>query len=293
MDKVVTDLQNQLTSGADGVLFLGMSQTIFPTVAQLCQNFEVPFVFHANIPADADWPAIQENAYYTGAVISQEYAAGAAMGELGLADGNQTAIISAAALGDYVHDQRIAGFTDTFEAGGGEVVYVAHSADPSEGVQKANDFMTAYPDADMIYCTGGDYLSATISAMSSRPEADYKLYGSDMSPETAQSILNGDVTALNGGQWIAGSLAAALLINRLDGHAILDENGQAPLFDNMNLVMLTKDNAQGFINLMAEGGLLTEADFDTLLYRNNPDVDYQSFYDFVGNVDELISERIS
>ena len=287
VDKVVTDLQNQLTSGADGVLFLGMSQTIFPTVAQLCQNFEVPFVFHANIPADADWPAIQENAYYTGAVISQEYAAGAAMGELGLADGNQTAIISAAALGDYVHDQRIAGFTDTFEAGGGEVVYVAHSADPSEGVQKANDFMTAYPDADMIYCTGGDYLSATISAMSSRPEADYKLYGSDMSPETAQSILNGDVTALNGGQWIAGSLAAALLINRLDGHAILDEN------DNMNLVMLTKDNAQGFINLMAEGGLLTEADFDTLLYRNNPNVDYQSFYDFVGNVDELISERIS
>lgn len=83
VDKVVTDLQNQLTSGADGVLFLGMSQTIFPTVAQLCQNFEVPFVFHANIPADADWPAIQENAYYTGAVISQEYAAGAAMGELG------------------------------------------------------------------------------------------------------------------------------------------------------------------------------------------------------------------
>lgn len=69
---------------------------------------------------------------------------------------------------------------------------------PLEGVQKANDFMTAYPDADMIYCTGGDYLSATISAMSSRPEADYKLYGSDMSPETAQSILNGDVTALNG-----------------------------------------------------------------------------------------------
>lgn len=44
---------------------------------------------------------------------------------------------------------------------------------------------------------------------------------------------------------------------------------------------------------MAEGGLLTEADFDTPLYRNNPNVDYQSFYDFVGNVDELISERIS
>lgn len=30
-DKVISDLQNQLSSGADGVLFLGMTQTIFPT----------------------------------------------------------------------------------------------------------------------------------------------------------------------------------------------------------------------------------------------------------------------
>lgn len=291
-DKVISDLQNQLTGGADGVLFLGMTQTIFPTAAQLCQQSKVPFVFHANVPADTDWPAIEENPYYTGSVITQEYTAGAAMGELALADGNKTAIISAAALGDYSHDQRIAGFTDTFEAGGGEVVYVAHSADPSEGVQKANDFMTAYPDADMIYCTGGDYVSATISAMATQTGADYKLYGTDLSPETAQSILDGDVEALNGGQWITGSLAAALLVNRLDGHPILDEEGNAPLFDNMHLVMLDKSNAQGFIDLMTAGGLLTKEDFDKLLYRNNPDVDYQTFYDFIGSVDQLIAERM-
>ena len=291
-DKVISDLQNQLSSGADGVLFLGMTQTIFPTAAQLCLQNEVPFVFHANVPADADWQSIQENPYYAGAVITQEYDAGAAMGELALADGNRTAIISAAALGDYSHDQRIAGFTDTFEAGGGEVVYVSHAADPSEAVQKANDFMTAYPDADMIYCTGGDYTSGTISAMVTNPNADYKLYGTDLSPETAQSILDGDVQALNGGQWITGSLAAALLVNRLDGQPILDENGQAPLFDNMHLIMLDKSNAQGFIDLMTSGGLLTEEDFDLLLARNNPDLDYQTFYDFIGNLNELISERM-
>ena len=291
-DKVISDLQNQLTGGADGVLFLGMSQTIFPTAAQLCRQNEVPFVFHANVPADADWPAIQENPYYAGAVITQEYDAGAAMGELALADGNKTAIISAAALGDYSHDQRIAGFTDVFEAGGGQVVYVAHSADPSEGVQKANDFMTAYPDADMIYATGGDYVSAIISAMATNPNADYKLYGTDLSPETAQSILDGDVTALNGGQWITGSLAAALLVNRLDGHPIVDENGQAPLFDNMHLIMLDETTAQGFIDLMTAGGLLTQEDFDQLLYRNNPDVTYETFYEFVGNISDLITQRI-
>ena len=228
VDKVISDLQNQLTAGVDGVLFLGMSQTLFPTAAQICGNAEVPFVLHSNVPAEADQAAIESNPYYTGSVVSQEYGAGAGIAEIALADGNKTAIISAAALGDYTMEQRISGFTDTFEAGGGEVLYVSHSADPSEAVQKANDFMTAYPNADMVYGAGGDFVSATLSAMSSRPEIDYALYGSDVSPETAQSILDGDIKALNGCQWVAGSLAMALLVNRLDGHPILDETEIRP-----------------------------------------------------------------
>ena len=44
---------------------------------------------------------------------------------------------------------------------------------------------------------------------------------------------------------------------------------------------------------MANGGLLNKEDFDLLLYRNNPDVDYQTFYDFIDNVDQLIAERMS
>lgn len=291
-DKVISDLQNQLTSGTDGVLFLGMTQTIFPTAAQLCQQSKVPFVFHANVPAEADMAAIQSNPYYAGSVIAQEYSAGKAIGEIAASDGNRTAIISAAALGDYTHDSRIAGFTDAFEAGGGEVLYVSHSADPSEGVQKANDFMTAYPDADMVYCAGGDYVSATISAMASQTSVHYKVYGTDLSPEVAQCILDGTAEAVNGGQWISGSLAAALLVNRLDGHPILNENGQAPLFDNLNLILLDKSNAQGFIDLMTSGGLLTKEDFDTLLYRSNPDLDYQTFYDFIGSIDTMVYERM-
>ena len=39
-------------------------------------------------------------------------------------------------LHDYAHDRRIIGFTEAFEAGGGEVLFVSHSADPSEGVRR-------------------------------------------------------------------------------------------------------------------------------------------------------------
>ena len=237
--------------------------------------------------------SISESPYYTGCVVSPAYQQGVSIAELALADGNKSSIISAAAIGDYTHDQRIAGFTATFEAGGGEVVYVAHSADPSEGVQKANDFMTAYPDADMIYCAGGDYVAATISAMATQSGADYKLYGTDMSPETAQSIIDGDVVALNGGQWVCGSIVTALLINRLDGHPILDADGKAPYFDNLPSILITQENAKGFIELMTTGGgLLKAEDFEQLLYRTNPDVDYQTFYDFIDNIDQLAAERM-
>ncbi|MCI8993606.1 MAG: hypothetical protein HFG80_12960 [Eubacterium sp.] len=50
--------------------------------------------------------------------------------------------MTTAAIGDYCDDKRIEGFTEVFEAGGGEVVYVAHSGDPSEATQKTNDAVT-------------------------------------------------------------------------------------------------------------------------------------------------------
>ncbi|WP_289444289.1 hypothetical protein, partial [Klebsiella pneumoniae] len=71
----------------------------------------------------------------------------------------KTAVISAGASGDYAHDRRIIGFTEAFEAGGGEVLFVSHSADPSEGVQKTNDLLTAYPDVDCVYACGNDYVA--------------------------------------------------------------------------------------------------------------------------------------
>ena len=50
--------------------------------------------------------------------------------ELALADGSKTWQILAGASGDYAHDRRIIGFTEAFEAGGGEVLFVSHPRIP-------------------------------------------------------------------------------------------------------------------------------------------------------------------
>ena len=135
-DKSITQLQNQLASAPDGVAFLGISETLFPVAAQYCKNAETPYVFFACAPKDEDVAAFEQDEYYVGTVVYSPQGEGAGIAELALADGCKTAVISAGASGDYAHDRRIIGFTEAFEAGGGEVLFVSHSADPSEGVQK-------------------------------------------------------------------------------------------------------------------------------------------------------------
>jgi ribose transport system substrate-binding protein len=293
-DKVISDLQNQISSKVDGVAFLSVAQPLFPTVADICKDAKLPFMFFTNAPEESALPAIMENPYFCGIVQAYQYQAGVQIAEMALADGMKTAILSGAAIGDYAHDQRMAGFKATFEAGGGKVLYTSHAADPSEGTQKANDFITAYPDADMVYCTGGDFVSALLSAMESRSDVNYAVYGTDVSPDLAQQILDkGTIRALNGLQYGEGAIGATLVINYLDGHQILDENGKPPIFNHLEMVVIDKSNAQQYIDLMnSTGEIITADEYRSLLYRYNPDVDYQTYYDFIANYNEMVSAKL-
>ena len=183
-----------------------------------------------------------------------------------------------AAPGDYSHDERERGFSETFKAGGGEIIGVANCADPSEAVTKSNDVITAHPDADCLYGLGGDFITGSINAISSRNDssAELKLYATDMSPDLAKAMIEGKLDGINGGQFVCGSLSNTLLINYLDGHQIVDKDGRAPWFDHLKMVVLTPDKAQAFIDLMeSNGSPISEDEYKSLTYRNNPDVSFQ------------------
>ncbi len=69
------------------------------------------------------WRPLSRTSTYVGTVVYSPQDEGAGIAELALADGCKTAVISAGASGDYAHDRRIIGFTEAFEAGGGEVLF--------------------------------------------------------------------------------------------------------------------------------------------------------------------------
>lgn len=290
-DKVISQLESQMANHPDGVLFLGIAQTTFAPFVQTVHAQNTPFAFDSNYPEEELLNKCYDYEEFCGGVSATPYDMGVAMAEQALKDGNKTAILTCAAIGDYSHDNRAKGFTDTFEAGGGKVLQEAHSSDPSEAVAKTNDLITAQPDADCIYATGGDYLSAAVSVKEQR-NLSMKLYGTDIDPSLIPACESGEISAMNGGQGVCGSLAMTLIINKLDGHQILDENGKAPCFSNLQPFVITTENAAGFQKLYDDGANFVGDNFDKLLYRTNPDVTIDTYNEYLEGYADSVYEML-
>lgn len=277
-DKVIGQLESQLANDPDGVLFCGVAAPTFDPVAKACEKSQTPYVFQSNFPEESVLNDCLESDYFCGAILAGSYEMGYQLGEQAISDGHRTAVLTAAALGDYTHDNRIAGFTDAFEAGGGKVLQVSHSSDPSEAVTKTNDLLTANPTVDCIYGVGGDYGCAAISVLQQRGDMDCAVYASDMDPTLLEGIKNGECVAANGGHFVDGSLAMTLLVNYLDGHPILDENGKAPCFSNLTVFTVNQENIDKFLKFFDSGeNLISRETYEKLLYRYNPDVNVETY----------------
>lgn len=282
-DKIISDLQGQLATNPDGVIMFSVVDTVLGNVQQLCDAQNIPYVLDTNFPSDPDvWQSVKDDPLFVGGVAASPYEMGKELGELALADGNKTAIILGAALGDYSHDQRILGFQEAFEAGGGKVQQVMHCSDPSESTTKANDLITANQDADCAYASGGDYLSALAAIKAGDSSMEFMIYGTDVAPDLIDYIKDGVIKAMNGGNHINGAIAQCLLINYLDGHQILGEDGKAPVLDYLKCYLITPDNAEHFAGLYAnESCFITDEQWQSLLYRYNPDVTLETYDSFL------------
>lgn len=294
-DKVVAQCEAQLASQPQGAVYMLQ----IPTTTEPCMDaFEKAGVYYAWNSTFPDDEELQERCfnseYFCGGVNNEPYAQGAQMAEFAIKDGCKTAIITAAAVGDYNHDNRSAGFTDTFEAKGGKVLQVAHSSDPTEAVQKTNDLLSAQGDADCIYGSGGDYLAAAQSCLEQRSDVnkDMKIYGTDIDPTLIPLIKEGKVSGMNGSLGVQGSIALCLVINAIDGHRIEDENGRPIYFDNFECAVITPENAEAYEKGYADGvSWVGDDTYKQLLYRYNPDVTAETYNEFLENYAAIAQEH--
>ena len=230
VEKTVTNVDNMISAGVDGIVFFGISETLFPVVSQKCEDAKVPFVIYDHMPSDENLEILKANPYFKGGVATRDLGTGRNMGDHAASLGLKKAIIITGKMADPTHSARTNGFTEAFEAAGGKVLDVAWDANNlADATAKANDLLTAHPDVDCVYASNGDYGSGTMQAMAQHTNVNAQLFVTDLDPDVLTGLKNGTIAAANGAHWINVDFATTLLINALLGHELKDADGNAPI----------------------------------------------------------------
>ena len=223
---------------------------------------------------------LEENEYYAGSVGVDNYQLGANMAKRMLDAGIKKVLLLGGSVGDVVHDARDNGFTETFEAGGGEILAKARCTDPAEATTKEDDMLSGNSDAQATYCLTGDYAIAAIAAIENHAGREMALYCSDTTTEAAQAIIDGKIVCGDGGSKIATVIAAAVLYNYANGNVIKDDSGKAPNFSNIVAFEVNKENAQKYIDQFLNGHPLSEDEVRAFVADG---VNYKTFADYIEN----------
>jgi ribose transport system substrate-binding protein len=225
------NVDNMISAGVDGIVFFGIYDTMFPVIAQKCENEGVPFVFYDHMPADSVLVDLAENfETYKGIAATVDNDTGRNLGLYAASRGLKNALIITAPRSDTSHVARTNGFTEAFEGGGGKILNVSYGeVDLASIMTRANDELTAYPNVDCIYVTNGDAGAGLVEILAKHPEVSAELYVTDLDPAVLDALSKGKVAAANGAHWVNVDFATALLINALRGNEIDDGGSPARL----------------------------------------------------------------
>lgn len=279
-DQQKTNIQNMIAAGVDGIMFDGVPTTMIPDLGKMCEAAKVPFVVYDHTPSLETHEEMTANPYYVGSVYLEGIKTGAALANVALEAGDKTAIIIGGAVGDSTHDQRVEGFTEAFEAGGGKVLGVTRCTDPSEAATKGEDLISANPDADCLYSLTGDFVPGPLNALSNLGITGMNVYSSCIDEITLGYIESGEVAAGNDGSAIPAAMGAILMQNYLDGKTIVDENGKVP-YMTTNSFLVTKENAADYRSVFIDDNPLTPEQVKSLSYKYNEAVDLAAFDAFI------------
>ena len=286
-DKEVQNVKNFISQGVDGIILQAAAASSMPQIAEECANAKVPFVLSVFIGDDPDVKDIQaNNDMFVGAIDSDMVYDGFVMGEQALANGAKTACIIGGNIGDNNMDQRIQGFTESFEAGGGKILAEARCTDASEAAKKAEDMLSANKDVDALYALVGDYIPGSMTAMENLKLNDIKVYVSCVDEGTANLIKDGKIVCGNDGISLSSFLTPTLMRNYLDGNQILDDSGKPPVLRTKPFIV-DANNAEAYLSVFfANDGKtmpFTPEMIEKLLVSKDSSVNFKTYTDLIEN----------
>ncbi|MSA00948.1 substrate-binding domain-containing protein [Lactonifactor sp. BIOML-A3] len=294
INNVQSDVENMINSGVDGALWWGVLDSYFQVGPQQFNEAGVPFAFFDCAPSTEEIQApIDEMEYYAGSCIGDNEAFGEQMAEQALADGCKEAIVFANEIGSSVAI-RAEKFKEVFEAGGGKVDEISHVSTTSNAhIEATQNMLATYPDVDCIYGVSIAYALGSYTITSQMPDRKINIYATDITPDSLDYLKNNSIQGLNGGHWVENYVAAALLLNTIDGKKTTDEDGK-PLNLVVDPVVITPATADLYQKFWIDEMPYSYDEIKNLLYRENPDVTAADFTDFVENysVESVLKNKL-
>lgn len=159
----------------------------------------------------------------------------------------------------------------------------------ADALQKAEDMITAHPDIDCIYGTGGDFGLGALQALKKHPNVKAKMFITDLDPAVLDGLESNEVAAANGAHWINAGFSVALLQNYLENHQLKDKKGQAPVV-TVPILVLPANQEKLYKKFWIDSQPYSSEEIKNLCYSTNKDITLDSFQDVL--VRYSIKERL-
>lgn len=287
-DATLTFVESQIAAGVDGLVICPPSDSILPTVTQLCEEAGVYWGITLRSISDPEIKEMVESSpYYVGNCYEDEEAAGYACGKwMGEQGYKQIAIISQA-KGDTTCDTREVGLSAACEEFGIEIVGESRGhAQASDTTAATESFLAANPDLDAVFFVGSACTGAHEAAVKAINDAgrDVKVVTIDFPDEmvadfeTGTLVYSYSLVSLGYDPFIT----FLKVVNAIQGTPINDDG--TPTSNSMAMSAIdSKEAAEEYAAILGNPEYLfySAEDLQQFFKWNNPDLTEESLQEMI------------
>lgn len=289
-DAVLSFVEAQCAAGVDGLLVCPPTDSILPTVAQLCEEAGVYWGIYLRSITDPEIKEMVESSpYYIGNCYEDEVAAGYEAGKFMGEQGYEKVAIFSQPKGDTTTDTREAGLAEACEEYGIEIVGESRGpAQASDIVSATESFLAANEDLDAIFCVGMGIPGGHEQIVETIQKAgrDVKFVTIDFPEKMVEDFESGTLVYAYGqvNLMFDTFIEITKLVNAVQGYPLEEDR---PTSNYMNMVTLTSTEAAKEFSEVAgnpEYIFFTDDQLENeLLKWNNPDLNEATLQEIVNN----------
>lgn len=268
VENIVTDVENMIQAGCNGIIIWLPAEPLYLTVAQMCEEAGVYFALNDKVPND---PEIKEQLlsmeYFAGAIAPANDVYGKILADYAIGQGWETCIATSSAEGDASDQPRLDAFKEAFTAAGGTIVAEVHSDTTADSLPNIQDALVANGEVDVIYGVGSDYAISACTALGDYPNFATKVITSGLDKEALDLLIDetSPLVMINGDYWVAGLFSAVVLQNAVEGNKLTDADGNAIWVDTIQPFEVSAENYGLYEKYIMNGSLYSAEEIQGMI----------------------------